>query len=103
MKLHAQIKSILLSESQADQLLKQLTDWIIDQHQLTKTFTFDNYYQTIAFVNVIAWVAHQEDHHPDLEISYHQCHIRFTTHQVQGLTENDFICAAKIDHMQASS
>jgi len=51
----------------------------------------------MAFVNAIAWMAHQEDHHPDLEVSYNFCRVRYTTHAIGGLSENDFICAAKVD------
>lgn len=65
------------------------------------TFKFDNYYQTMAFVNVIAQIAHQQDHHPDLEVSYNRCTVTYTTHSVGGITINDFICAAKINAAQS--
>ena len=51
----------------------------------------------MAFVNALAWVAHAEDHHPDIEVGYNSCHVRYSTHAIGGLSENDFICAAKID------
>jgi 4a-hydroxytetrahydrobiopterin dehydratase len=57
-------------------------------------------YHTMAFVNAVAWIANQENHHPDLEIGYNYCHIKFFTHAVNGLTQNDFICAAKIDKIE---
>jgi len=80
-------------------LLMQVHGWEHDASACTlnKTFSFDNYYQTIAFVNALAWIAHGEDHHPDLEVSYKRCVVHFTTHAVDGLSINDFICAAKID------
>ena len=64
---------------------------------LRATFDFKNYYHTTAFVNAVAYVAHREDHHPDVSFGYKACTVEYWTHAVDGLTENDFICAAKID------
>ncbi len=64
---------------------------------IERVFKFKNYYETMAFVNAVAWIAHREDHHPDVEIGYNRCRVRYSTHAVKGLSENDFICAAKID------
>src|SRR5438128_574349 len=64
-----------------------------DYKKLIKNFHFKNYYQTMAFVNAIAWIAHRENHHPDLEVGYNHCLVQYSTHAVDGLTENDFICA----------
>ncbi len=88
-----------LSVTQARDLLNQITGWSLNENatEISRTFEFKNYYKTMAFVNTLAWIAHQEDHHPDLEVSYNKCRVRYTTHAVKGLTENDFICAAKID------
>lgn len=72
-----------------------------DPAEIQRTFTFKNYYQTIAFVNALAWIAHQEDHHPDIEVSYNRCLVRYSTHALKGLSENDFICAAKVDRLVA--
>ncbi|MBL4763120.1 MAG: 4a-hydroxytetrahydrobiopterin dehydratase [Gammaproteobacteria bacterium] len=74
-------------------------DWHLDNGQkiITRKFKFPNYHQTMAFTNAVAWIAHSEDHHPDMEVSYSACVIHFSTHSVAGLSENDFICAAKID------
>ena len=90
-----------LTADQANLLLEQLQDWSIDQTDQTilKTFKFKDYYETIAFVNAVAWIANREDHHPDLEVGYNRCLIRYSTHSVGGLSENDFICAAKIDNL----
>ena len=68
-----------------------------DASEIARTFKFKNYYQTMAFVNALAWIAHGEDHHPDLEVGYNRCHVRYSTHAIGGLSQNDFICAAKID------
>jgi 4a-hydroxytetrahydrobiopterin dehydratase len=86
--------------AQAGRLLQQLhTDWTLasDNTSISRTFRFKNYYQTLAFVNALAWIAHGEDHHPDLEVGYNRCLVRYSTHAVGGLSENDFICAARID------
>jgi 4a-hydroxytetrahydrobiopterin dehydratase len=89
-----------LSREQADALLQDLhEDWAIDAagKEISRTFKFSNYYQTMAFANALAWIVHAEDHHPDLEVGYNRCHVRFSTHSTGGLSENDFICSAKID------
>ena len=74
-------------------------DWSIDTtgKEINRSFKFSNYYQTMAFVNAMAWVAHAEDHHPDIEVGYNRCLIRYSTHSIGGLSDNDFICSAKID------
>lgn len=68
-----------------------------DNKLIFRDFNFKNYYQTIAFVNAIAWMTHHENHHPDLEIGYNHCLVRYSTHALKGLSINDFICAAKVD------
>ncbi len=89
-----------LDRAEIDRLLKGLVGWELLGNELVKTFTFRNYYETMAFVNATAWISHREDHHPDLEVGYRQCRVRYTTHAINGLSENDFICAAKIDALQ---
>ncbi len=64
---------------------------------LVREFRFGNYYETIAFVNALAFIVHAQDHHPDLAVSFNRCEVRFNTHSVGGVSENDFICAAKTD------
>jgi 4a-hydroxytetrahydrobiopterin dehydratase len=71
--------------------------WAREGRGIEATFDFDNYYQTTAFVNAVAWIAHTTDHHPDISFGYKNCTVTYWTHTVDGLTENDFICAAKID------
>ena len=75
------------------------SDWSLNEPgtEISRSFRFKNYYQTMAFVNAVAWIAHQEDHHPDLEVGYNRCRVRYSTHAIGGLSENDFICAAKLD------
>jgi len=86
-----------LSESEIQLFLKDLKDWECAGNTISKTYQFKNYYETMAFVNAAAWVSHREDHHPDLEVGYNKCRVLYTTHAISGLSENDFICAAKID------
>lgn len=92
-----------LSPEQIKSLLQKIDGWKYtdDGPWLKKTFKFQNYYKTMAFVNAVAWIANQENHHPGLEVSYSSCAIRFQTHDVGGLSENDFICASKIDALGA--
>ncbi len=88
-----------LSEQQTQKLLGQINSWAVnaDSKELYRDFRFNDYYQTMAFVNAIAWMAHQENHHPDLEVGYNHCLVKYTTHAINGLSQNDFICAAKVD------
>jgi len=72
-----------------------------DAKYIHREFKFKNFYHTMAFVNTVAWIAHQEDHHPDLNVGYSKCAVIYSTHSVNGLSENDFICAAKIDALVA--
>lgn len=90
-----------LSSERANILLQQIPDWnIIDQgNAIQRTFIFKGYGKTMAFVNAVAWIAHQEGHHPDMQVSFDRCTVCYTTHAVHGLTENDFICAAKVDDL----
>ena len=90
-----------LSEAEIEGFMTQLNDWSRSGPEITKTFHFKNYYKTMAFVNAVAWMAHQQGHHPDLEVSYDKCQVRYSTHAIGGLSENDFICAAKVDALLA--
>ena len=86
-----------LSDDHAAKLLEQLPDWKIADGKLKRTFKFKNYYESMAFVNATAWISHHEDHHPDMEVGYNRVTMYYITHSAGGLTENDFICAAKMD------
>ena len=70
-----------------------------DALSLTREFRFVDFYRTMSFVNALAHIANIEDHHPDLEVGYNYCRVRYTTHSIKGLSENDFICTAKIDRL----
>ena len=86
-----------LTQDEAKNMLKQLDGWELKDNTISKTFAFKNYYQVIAFVNAVAWMTHREDHHPDMSVGYNQCRVEYSTHAIGGLSENDFICAAKVD------
>ena len=86
-----------LSETRVRDLLPNVPGWRVEKGALSKQFDFRNYHETMAFVNASAWVSHRQDHHPDLEVGYNQCTVRYSTHSVGGLSVNDFACAAKID------
>ena len=77
--------------------------WDSEAQTISRALRFKNFYETIAFVNALAWIANREDHHPDLEVGYNRCVVHYRTHEVDGLSENDFICAAKIDALLAKS
>ncbi len=90
-----------LSADEARTLLAQTPGWRIseDGKALLREFSFKGFYRTMAFVNALAWIANQENHHPDFKVGYNYCHVLFTTHAADGLTENDFICAAKVNQL----
>lgn len=89
----------------ATEVVSQLTQlngdaaqgWKLMDGALEKTYSFANFHDTMAFVNALAWVAHREDHHPDLALSYGRCTVRFNTHDVGGISASDFFCAAAVD------
>jgi 4a-hydroxytetrahydrobiopterin dehydratase len=95
----------LVPERAAALRIELAPDWQVDAAglALTRDFRFEHFHATMAFVNAVAWIAHVEDHHPDLEVGYGHCRVTFTTHSVGGLSENDFICAAKVDALQPGS
>ena len=95
------IPALTLAEIQ--QLHPQINQWQIstDGKGISRRFTFKNFYKTMAFVNAIAWIANQENHHPDMEVGFNYCVVKYTTHAVNGLTQNDFICAAKVDNLES--
>jgi 4a-hydroxytetrahydrobiopterin dehydratase len=91
----------LAAASKLKEQVNERWKWNRDGKAIEAAFEFDNYWQTTAFVNAVAWIAHTTDHHPDISFGYKTCSISYWTHAVDGLTENDFICAAKIDALLA--
>jgi len=88
-----------LKEQEIASLLKQLDGWAHANGRITKTYEFKDHYQAMAFANAAAWISHREDHHPDITVGYNRCHVEYVTHAIDGLSENDFICAAKLDRL----
>jgi 4a-hydroxytetrahydrobiopterin dehydratase len=91
----------LLSVSELTQRLKALPRWEYENNRITKTFRFANYYETLAFVNAVAFIAHRQDHHPDLSVHYNRVVASYSTHDASGVTLNDCICAAKVEALNA--
>ena len=87
-----------LTPEAAAGLMAQVPGWELDAQakSIAREFRFRNFHQVMEFVNALAWVAHREDHHPDMEVGYQRCLVRFTTHAIGGLSDNDFICAARV-------
>lgn len=90
-----------LDQAKAMELLAALPGWesADDGKAIGKSFKFKNFYETLGFVNAIGWMANRQDHHPDLEVGYNRCAIRWSTHDVGGLSMNDFICAARVEQI----
>ncbi|HEX9570643.1 MAG TPA: 4a-hydroxytetrahydrobiopterin dehydratase [Burkholderiales bacterium] len=90
-----------LTRARIDALLAEVPGWAFDGKVIAKSWSFKNYHETMAFVNAVAWVAHREDHHPDMSVGYNRCRVEFSTHSIGGISENDFICAAEIEALGA--
>jgi 4a-hydroxytetrahydrobiopterin dehydratase len=88
-----------LAPPQIEALLAEVPGYELgpERAKIHKQYKFADFYETIAFVNALAYIANQQDHHPDLQVSYNACGVTFTTHDAGGLTENDFICAARVN------
>ncbi|MGC4029822.1 MAG: 4a-hydroxytetrahydrobiopterin dehydratase [Steroidobacteraceae bacterium] len=91
-----------LSRAAAEEVLQRLDEgWQleVDAGSIRREFRFKDFFRAQSFVNAVAHIANIEDHHPDIEFGWGYCRVRFTTHAIRGLSENDFICAAKIDQL----
>jgi 4a-hydroxytetrahydrobiopterin dehydratase len=90
-----------IQQAEAEKMMSKLAPgWVLSTEgsaSLRREFKFKDFYRTMSFVNALAHVANIEDHHPDLEVGYNYCRIAYATHAIGGLSQNDFICAAKID------
>jgi len=90
-----------LGADERDAHVAALPGWTCKDGRIEKAFLFANYHETIAFVNALAWIAHHEDHHPDLQVHYNRCVVAFSTHSADGVTLNDVICAAQAERLFA--
>lgn len=86
-----------LKAPEIENLLRELPGWKMENGAIARQYSFKDHYQVLAFVNALAWISHREDHHPDLAVGYNTCRVSYHTHAIKGLSENDFICAAKVD------
>jgi len=86
-----------LSDGDIRSRLAALPGWSYASNRIEKTYSFANYYETMSFVNAVAWIAHGADHHPDLAVGYNRCTVGYSTHDAGGVTLNDCVCAARIE------
>ena len=95
----SQLKRSALSADQVREQLAGLDGWelVTNDSAISKTYRFVNFYETMAFVNALALIAHQQDHHPDLEVGYNRCKVSLNTHDVGGISETDIDCARRIE------
>lgn len=90
----------LLSDAEIARGLRQTTGWVTHDAGIERTFEFGDFLETMAFANAVAQIAHEQDHHPEMHVSYGQCRLRFSTHSARGVTVNDLICAARINALR---
>jgi 4a-hydroxytetrahydrobiopterin dehydratase len=88
-----------LGQAEVLAFLEKVPGWESDAsfHEISRLFSFDSYWAGLGFVNAVAWIAQAEQHHPDVALLYKKVKVGFSTHSVKGLSENDFICAAKVN------
>lgn len=88
-----------LNKNQIQTHLSELDGWQLakDESCIWQDFKFDDFHQTMAFVNAVAWIAHTQDHHPEMEVGYNHCRLNYSTHTLGGLSEKDFVCAKNIN------
>jgi len=99
--MHAREGAPRLNADELDGHLAALPGWALAADRIEKRFDFRDYHATLEFVNAVAWIAHREDHHPDLSVHYNHCDVVWSTHSAGGVTLNDVICAAKIERLFA--
>ncbi|HEY5776800.1 MAG TPA: 4a-hydroxytetrahydrobiopterin dehydratase [Xanthomonadales bacterium] len=90
-----------LDEETSTQHLNEIPGWSLsaDRKSITRTLKFKTFLETISFINAMAYLSEQQGHHPDFSAGYGYCEVRYTTHAIDGLSDNDFICAAKINEL----
>lgn len=90
-----------MSEAEIHSHLNEVSGWHFANGAIEKTFRFKNFLETMAFMNAVAWICQTEDHHPEATLGFDHCVLRFHTHSVNGVSVNDFICAAKVNALVA--
>lgn len=99
--LHCTPGAARLTADELASALAALPGWSRRGDAIARDLSFADYHQTIGFVNAVAFVANRENHHPDLQVSYNRCVVAWSTHDAGGVTRNDLICAAKVEHLLA--
>jgi 4a-hydroxytetrahydrobiopterin dehydratase len=96
-------KEHAIAPPQVRELLAQLPGWQLanDAKAIVKDFQFEDFHRTLGFINAVGFMANREDHHPDLEAGYGHCRVLWSTHDVGGLSLNDFVCAARVEALLA--
>ena len=89
----------MLDAAACHDYLGSIEGWALVGAAIEKSYRFRNHYEAMAFVNAVAWISHRQDHHPEITVGYADCRVRYWTHAVGGLSENDFICATKVDRL----
>ena len=92
-----------LSVSKIAEYFQVLPGWSLQNGEIVREFRFANYYESIAFVNALAFIAHAQDHHPELSVYFNRVQVRFSTHDVSGISLNDIICAAKVSALSPNA
>jgi 4a-hydroxytetrahydrobiopterin dehydratase len=92
-------KPTALKPAQIKQMLRDLPGWKKSGKEIVREFKFKDFHETMKFVNAVAKIANRANHHPDMEVGYNRCVVRYSTHSVGGLSESDFICAAKVGRL----
>ena len=100
---HCRDATHAISEADVVRQLQVIDQWTFAGGALSRTYQFKNYYETMAFVNALAYLVHRENHHPELRVSYSSCEVRYNTHSINGISQNDFISAAKVDALFSSN
>ena len=88
-----------MARSEAEATMSEIAGWELsdDGKSISRRFEFKGFYKCVSFINAMAWIANAENHHPDFSAGYNYCAVTFTTHAIDGLSENDFICAARVN------
>jgi 4a-hydroxytetrahydrobiopterin dehydratase len=92
-----------LTKAEAERLMKQLPEWALNIKEIKREYRFQDFRQAMDFVDGVAELADDENHHPDILISYNKVRLTLSTHKIGGLSQNDFILAAKIDRLVPKS
>ncbi|MCM8543156.1 MAG: 4a-hydroxytetrahydrobiopterin dehydratase [Lentisphaeraceae bacterium] len=88
-----------MSESEISTMMSNFPEWEYKNGRVVRKWDFKNHYEAMAFINAVAWVSHKENHHPYITVGYRDVLVEYWTHAINGISENDFICAAKVNEI----